>query len=303
MAVMFAALHPERVESLVLYACYAKRTWSPDYPWAQTEAARAAYTDKLVGEWDWEADCRMRTPSSDVAMQKWWAQRMRASATPSTIRALMEMNAKVDVRSALPAVRVPTLVIHRVGDPLFHVDEARYIASHIPGAQLVVLDGSDHFVSGDPDQLLDAMEPFVTRPPRVELRQGTVLAALVGVVGPAATDLTMRLVAGGGRLRATPYGGDVVLFDGPATAVRALVAAGPHDAAAGLAVAEVPPEGAVEGVGPRLARTLAAAAPDCALWASSTAAVLLGGSGVVLDPAGGHDFGEVGFREVFRIRT
>ena len=57
----------------------------------------------------------MRIPSADEAMQRWWAQRMRASATPSTVRALMDMNSLVDVRDALPAVRVPTLVLHRRG--------------------------------------------------------------------------------------------------------------------------------------------------------------------------------------------
>ncbi len=44
---------------------------------------------------------------------------MRAAATPSTIRALMDMNSQVDVRNALAAVRVPTLVLHRIGDGMF----------------------------------------------------------------------------------------------------------------------------------------------------------------------------------------
>ena len=40
MAVMMAAMHPERVQSLVLYGCYARRVWAEDYPWAQTEEER-----------------------------------------------------------------------------------------------------------------------------------------------------------------------------------------------------------------------------------------------------------------------
>ncbi|MDP9220802.1 MAG: alpha/beta fold hydrolase, partial [Actinomycetota bacterium] len=166
MAILLAATHPERVSSLVLYGCYAKRTWAPDYPWAQTTQARQAYTDELVASWDWERDFRIRCPSADPAMQQWWAQRMRAAATPSTIQALVDMNSLVDVRDILPAVRLPTLVLHRKGDRMFQIGEAEYIAERIPGATLRLLEGSDHFVSGDPDQLLDAIEPFVTQLPR-----------------------------------------------------------------------------------------------------------------------------------------
>src|ERR687891_587847 len=100
--------------------------------WSATQrAARWAcceYAERLVPSWDWETDCLRRCPSADAAMQRWWAQRMRAAATPSTVRALMDMNSLVDVRDALPAVRVPTLVLHRVGDALVDVGGARYIA-------------------------------------------------------------------------------------------------------------------------------------------------------------------------------
>ena len=60
---------------------------------------------------------RMRCPSADAAMTRWWARRCRAAATPTTVRALMRMNDLVDVRDALPAVRVPTLVVHRARRP------------------------------------------------------------------------------------------------------------------------------------------------------------------------------------------
>ena len=59
---------------------------------------RAAYTEILVQRWDWEADLLYRCPSGDKAMQEWWTHRMRASATPATVRALIDMNSLVDVR-------------------------------------------------------------------------------------------------------------------------------------------------------------------------------------------------------------
>ena len=183
MALLMAATRPERVAALVLYAVYAKRLWSEDYPWAQTAEQREVYTNELVTRWDWEADARLRIPSADESMQRWWAHRMRASATPSTVRALMDMNSLVDVRDVLPAVRVPTLVLHRSGDALFKVAESKYIADQVAGARFQVLDGVDHFVSGNPDQILDAIEPFLSETPP-PAAPALALAALVALSGP-----------------------------------------------------------------------------------------------------------------------
>ena len=224
MAILLAAMHPSRVSALVLYGSYARRTWAPDYPYAQTAAERAVYTETLVTGWDWEADMRMRNPTADVAMQRWWARRMRAGATPGTVRALMNMNDSVDVREVLPSVRVPTLVLHRRDDALFSADEAVYLAERIPGAELRILDGADHFVAGDPEQLIAEIEPFVASHQRGPER--TSLAAVAVPVGAAAEEVAEqardgRRAPARHRRRRAP----AVLFDGPATAVRESYAA------------------------------------------------------------------------------
>ena len=218
MAILLAAMHPSRVPALVLYGSYARRTWAPDYPYAHTAAERAVYTETLVTGWDWEADMRMRNPTADVAMQRWWARRMRAGATPGTVRALMNMNDSVDVREVLPSVRVPTLVLHRRDDALFSADEAVYLAERIPGATLRILDGADHFVAGDPEQLIAEIGPFVAS--HQGAKERTSLAAVAVPLGEAAEDVAERLVTAGGRRRVTNHGGLAVVFDGPATAVR-----------------------------------------------------------------------------------
>jgi pimeloyl-ACP methyl ester carboxylesterase/DNA-binding winged helix-turn-helix (wHTH) protein len=289
MALMLAAMHPERVQSLVLYGTYARRTWAEDYPWAQTQEAREAYTDQLVTRWDWEADLLMRCPSGDETMQRWWAHRMRAAATPGTIRALMDMNSLVDVRDLLPNIGVPTLVLHRSGDALFSVEEARYLADRIPGARLVELSGADHFVSGDPDQILDAIEPFVSAVPKPTHRFA--LAAVVFPAEPGTRRVVPTLVEDGGRRRHTAAGDVVVLFDGPATAVRAALAAmdDDRDARLGLAIAEVAVDGgALTGPGVELAVRLGNAAASGELLVSSTAAVLLASAEVALRPVRGN---------------
>jgi len=286
MALLMAATHPERVSSLVLYSTYAKRLWSSDYPWAQTPERRAAYTDELVTRWDWEADARMRIPSADEAMQRWWAQRMRASATPSTVRALMDMNSLVDVREMLPAVRVPTLVLHRRDDALFDADEGRYIADRVPGARFQLLEGEDHFISGDPDQILDAVQPFITAAEEPE-SPALALAALVSVTGPGTKAVVDGLVLDGGRARKDTSGHPVVLFDGPARAVRAALARRRPDAGIGVAVAEVERDAAVvRAYGVTVAVEIAEAAPLGEVWLSGTVGVLLAGSSIAVEPAG-----------------
>ncbi len=285
MAVMMAAAHPERVHSLVLYGTYARRTWAEDYPWAQTPEQRERYTERLVTEWDWEADLRMRCPSGDDAMARWWSQRMRAAATPGTIRALMDMNSLVDVRDLLPTLKMPCLVVHRSGDQLFTLPEAHYLADRIPGAVLRELDGADHFVSGDPDQILDAIEPFVSAVPRPE--HHLALAAVTYPAGRESSAVAGRLVDAGGRRRHTAGGGVVVLFDGPATAVRAgLTALGQAtDARLGLSIAEVAVDGGpVSGAGVDEAVRLGRDADAGELLVAATASVLLASSGVGLRP-------------------
>lgn len=223
---------------------------------------------------------------------------MRASATPSTVRALMDMNSLVDVRDALPAVRVPTLVLHRTSDPLFHVEEARYLADRIPGARLVLLDGADHLPVANPDQILDQIEGFLAG--RGEATdQPLALAAVAAVAGEHGAALAADLVRRGGRLRQGPEGRALVLFDGPARAVRAGLDRLSGGARLGLSIAEVPLEAEpVEGPGVVTAVRLADAAPPGTLSVSATVAVLLSGSGIVLEPAGTQLDGEPVLRVV-----
>ena len=127
----------------------------------------------------------------------WWARRMRAAATPvDDPGADGHELAGRRARSCWPPYACRRWSLHRIGDALFAVEEARYIAEHIPGAQLVeLLDGDDHFVSGDPDQILDAIEPFVSGTPRPE--HHLALAAVVACPARARRGRPREL----GRLR------------------------------------------------------------------------------------------------------
>jgi len=83
------------------------------------------------------------------------------------------MNTKIDVRDVLPAVRVPTLILHRTGDRDARIDEGRFIAERIPGARFIELAGDDHIPwVGDIDSIVDPIQEFLTggRPTSPALR-------------------------------------------------------------------------------------------------------------------------------------
>ena len=170
---------------------YAKRLWAPDYPWAPTKEARERFLDEIRANWGGPVGIDLRAPSraADPAFREWWSNYLRQGASPGAALTLTQMNAQIDVRDVLPLVRVPTLVLHRSGDRCLHVDEGRYVARLVPGAQFVELPGNDHlpFV-GDQDAIIDEIAAFLTstdqtlQPDRV---LATVLCARIDQ-GPAA---------------------------------------------------------------------------------------------------------------------
>ncbi len=286
MAILMAAMHPERVEALVLYGSYARRLRTDSYPWAQTPEDRKQYIDRLTVEWSWEADMRAMCPSADDAMARWWGQRARAAATPSTVRSLVAMNSLIDVRKALGSVRVPTLVLHRRGDQDSRVEEGRYLAEHIPGARFVELAGADHFVAVDANQILDQVQGFLADLGSAPM-PSRALSAVLALAGPGAVAGSLS----SGRPAHTPAGHTVVVYDGPAAAVRDALSVlnGPRsgDTRFGLQIAEVPRTGAlVDGPGVDAAVSLAERAAPGQLLISPAVRDLLGGSGLSLAPAG-----------------
>ena len=91
---------------------------------------------------------RSSSPSStrrcadDAEFVRAHARRLRAAATPRNAAAqLRYILENVDVRSVLPLIQAPTLVLHASHNPLVRVDHGRYLADHIPGAKFVEVPG------------------------------------------------------------------------------------------------------------------------------------------------------------------
>jgi hypothetical protein len=93
----------------------------------------------------------------------WWARFERLGASPSAVKTLMRMNSEIDIRGVLPALHVPTLIMHRAGDGRVNVSAGRYLAQHIAGARYIELPGKDHlFCAGDSQRIIDEIEEFLT---------------------------------------------------------------------------------------------------------------------------------------------
>ncbi len=291
MSILYAATYPERVHGLVLYSTYARRIRTPDYPWGYSAEERARYAEQLETDWAWEADMRHMCPNADDELARWWGERCRAATSPGAARALIEMNSLVDVRDALGAVQAPTLVLHRRDDVDSSVEEGRYLADRIPGARFVELDGADHFIAVDPDQILDPVEEFVRGlgpAAPTELSLTTVLAVDVAEhIDPAWVRGLLRETLEAHRGVAATADDPSVLatFDGPGRAVRCGLALLDRAAAArlhlsvGLHTAEVARRGAqVWGDGVAVAQEAARRAEWGEVWVTGTVRDLTSGS-------------------------
>ena len=167
MCALFAAAYPQRTEALIMYGSFAVRRRHPDYPWAPTPEERQRHVERLKAGWGGIVHLAELAPGvmDDREFLAWWTRFLRSSASPAAAVALTSMNSDTDVRSVLPTIRVPTLIIHRTGDRRADVGGSRWMAQQIPGARYVELPGDDHLIWADPDPIFDAVEEFVTGVP------------------------------------------------------------------------------------------------------------------------------------------
>jgi class 3 adenylate cyclase len=318
MAILFAASHPERTRALVLYATYATTRRQENYPWGRSDQWMADYDRQIDREWGSGLFLSQVAPSraEDESFRRWWGRLERLSYGPGNALAYFRMNAQIDVRSVLPTIRVPTLVLQRAEDVYRDPGHAAYLATHIPRAKLVELSGIDHLpYVGDSDSVLDEVEEFLTgvRPPPEHDR---VLAtvAFTDIVGSterasrlgdrAWKDLVERhhalvrqeLSRFRGAEVDTAGDGFFATFDGPARGVKCaqaiIEAVRPLgiEIRAGLHTGEVETiDGKVGGIAVNVGARIASVADRSEVLVSSTVKDLVAGSGLVFEDAGEHE--------------
>jgi pimeloyl-ACP methyl ester carboxylesterase/DNA-binding CsgD family transcriptional regulator len=308
MAMLFAATYPQRTRALILYGAYANF-----HRWVSSREQLEAFIRNAEQTWGTGEMLRAFAPGmfGNQRFREWWARWERLGASPSAAIALARMNAQIDVRHIPPAVRVPTLVLHRTNDVRINIEGGRFLAKHIPGAKLVELQGSDHLMwVGDTDRVVDEIEEFLTgghlSPPPVDRALATVLLIevaeadrLAARYGDAEWREMLQRLRGlieraleqhrGNRLGgARPDGAVLASFDGPARGVRCATAI--RDATArimglavrcGLHTGEVAlSDSEPAGVAIHIAGRVAAAGKPGDVVVSRTVSDLVAGSGL-----------------------
>jgi class 3 adenylate cyclase len=316
-ALPLVAAHQDRIRGLVVVNGTAKVMQSEDYPigvdWRlgrrQREEFDDAYEDRPMG-------LQLIAPSmaGDAAFDEWSRRYQRLAASPGSLQQTVRLLTATDVRSVLPIIERPTLVLHRRDDLFLTVEHGQFLADEIAGARFVELDGADHLVWVGPDteRMLDEIERFVTGSDpgeSVDRRLATVL--FTDIVGStehlvrlgdrkwaelvATHDATAgRIVSGlGGRVVDTAGDGVFAVFDGPSRAIEAAQRIQRDLALLGLSVragvhtgeVEIGP-GSVRGLAVHLGARIMSCSDGTNVLASRTVRDLTVGSPYVYQPMG-----------------
>ena len=165
LSVLFAATFPHRVAALVLVNSYARFSRTPGFEIGVPSEVVDQALELVHSQWGTGEHLDVLAPSfrDDRQLRRWWARYQRHSLSPGVAATIQRMLFEINVRDVLPAVNVPTLVLHRIDDPFVRLPQGRFLADHIPQAALVELPGADHvFFAGNSDELTDEIESFTT---------------------------------------------------------------------------------------------------------------------------------------------
>jgi pimeloyl-ACP methyl ester carboxylesterase len=153
MALLFAATYPDRTAALVVRSAFPRRMWAPDYPWGRTEEEyerEVAGALEIFGPHERALDAVRKLGRFEDAEAESFLQLLRFGSSPGALEALHRMNKEIDVRHVLPAVRVPTLLLHGSEDTIVPLEVAQYMATKISAARIVEVPGAGHLAFGKP---------------------------------------------------------------------------------------------------------------------------------------------------------
>ena len=308
-AALFAATHPSRTSALVVLDGYADAGGTALVQ-GKTLAARvrmwgtSEYIHAMNPDMPWNEEIRTT-----------WARMERLSASPGTAASTMPLIAEMDVRALIPAIRVPTLVLHHTDDAVIPPESGKDFADHISGAKYVELPGRNLFHFVEPwRSSFQEIAQFLTGE-QAEVADDRVLATVLftDIVDSTrraadmgdrdwhalldAHDAVVRaqLVRFRGREVNTSGDGFLAMFDGPQRAIRCAMAI--RDALqalgiqvpAGLHTGECEVRGEdIGGIGVHIGARVSALAGANEVLVSSTLRDLVIGSGLQFEERGAH---------------
>jgi class 3 adenylate cyclase len=317
MSALFAATHPGRISSLVLYGTYARMLKAPDYPEGIREKALDDWAEMVRRDWGGPVGVENWAPSEvgNPEFEEWWARLLRQGTSPSGAIELLDLYREIDIRRALPTIDPPTLVLHRAGDRIVPARQGRYLAAAIPNARYVELEGEDHLPTvGNQEELLDEVEEFLVGSRHgAEPERALATVLFTDIVGSTETaarlgdrqwrDLIERhdaivrrlLRVHRGREVKTMGDGFLAVFDGPARAIRCAEAIRDELARIGLRVRAGVHTGEVEVIGDdvggmavNIGARVGALGGEGEVLVSSTVKELVVGSKIEFEDRGTH---------------
>lgn len=195
-AVSYAHRHPERVDRLLFYGSYATATHGMTAEefdledafgtmikvgWARPDSTfRRVFTSMMV-------------PSATEEQKRWLDDLQRVATSAGTAYTSRQQRMKADADALLGDLRVPTLVLHAVGDRMNPFEMGRDLAADIAGARLVALESENHILLADEpawDVFVDEVRGFLA------VGEGARPEPITGVLSPRELEV-LRLVAGG----------------------------------------------------------------------------------------------------------
>jgi class 3 adenylate cyclase/alpha-beta hydrolase superfamily lysophospholipase len=242
---LFTAMHPDRVSALILANTSARRLRADDYPIGIPPEAVDNVVEMYRAAWGTPDVMATGWPSraNDPEFAQWAAKATRAVATPRSAAAQIRyMIESLDARHALPLIQVPTLVLHTKDNLVYSIEECRYLADHIDGAEFVELAGSDLYVASSAAGMEEIVELLTGERPEVEVDRILTTLLFTDIVGSTARAASLgdqawrslldahdRLVRNHlrwfrGREINTTGDGFLASFDGPARAIRCALA-------------------------------------------------------------------------------
>ena len=320
MSMLFAATYPERTQALVLCGAEVKEETTDDWPWGEwtrEEFEEYVTVEKMLERWGKGLNLGYFAPSrkDDERLRELFGHLQLQSASPHDAVAFMRMAFDIDVRHVVASINTPTLIVHRTGDGVCHVENARWLAKNIRDSKYVELPGEDHLPWIDGDDMMDEVREFLTgvrEPAEPERVLATVLFTdIVGSTERARElgdrrwrDLVQRhheLVRRDlDRFRGTEIDtagdGFLATFDGPARAIRSgkAIVESVHslglEIRAGLHTGEVElAGGGVRGIAVHTGARGASHAGAGEVLVSQTVKDLVAGSGIEFEDRGTHE--------------
>jgi len=320
MSMLFAATYPERTQALVLCGAEVKEEKTDDWPWGEStreDHERYLTIENVLARWGQGLVADYVAPSrkGDKRLRELFGRLQVQAASPHDAVAFMRMAFEIDVRHVAPSINAPTLIVHRTGDQVCDVGNARWLAQHIRGAKYVELPGVDHIPWIDGDDILGEIREFLTgvrEPEEPDRVLTTVLFTdIVGSTERARQlgdrrwrDLLERhhevvraeLARFRGREVDTTGDGFFATFDGPARAIRSAKAVTESvrglglEIRAGLHTGEVELAGdSVRGIAVHTGARVAAQAGPSEVLVSQTVKDLVAGSGIEFQNRGTHE--------------